>query len=107
MVRIGEQVFYRMTDEESEKNNWQSVAPAIVLAVFENEYYSWSGRTGDNAVGLNLKVFTDGETDLLKRSVMKGDDKGQYFLKLENPNVVINVKVDEYVSDSTSISHIS
>ena len=104
-MKIGEQVFYRMTEDESKANNYQNIAPAMIVAVFENEYVGFGERTGDEATGLNLKIFTDGEPNLLRRSVMMGKEPGQYFLKLENSNIFINVKIDDFVSDSTS--HVS
>ena len=104
-MKIGEQVFYRMTEEESKANNYQNIAPAIIVAVFENEYIGFGERSGDEAVGLNLKIFTDGEVNLLKRSVMMGKEPGQYFIKLENTNFSISVNVADFVSDSTS--HVS
>ena len=67
---MGRQVFYKLTKEEREANNHQAIAPAIIVAAWENEY-TQNSEDPDFHYGLNLKVITDGEKDIWKTSVKR------------------------------------
>jgi hypothetical protein len=75
-VIIGNIVIYHVTEgEKIGRNNNQDVAPAIVNAVWPDEYPE-SGQPG-----LNLNVFTDGTDIMWKPSVKFGTDPGQWSYK--------------------------
>ena len=64
---VGRVVHYKVSpsDPPELRSNYAEVLPAIIVIV-------WS----DNNV--NLKVFTDGPTDVWKTSVLLGDEPGQW-----------------------------
>lgn len=67
---LGDLVFYRpLSLEKGEDpailNNQPEVLPAVVVAVWTPDC-------------INLKVFTDGPTDVWKTSVLKGDSPGTW-----------------------------
>jgi len=87
---IGKQVFYKLTEKQSLDNNHQKIAPATIVAVWPNEY-SQEGyhpfaplKDPEMKVGLNLKVITDGETDIWVTSARRAKgilswNEGEYY----------------------------
>ena len=72
-IKIGSIVIYHATEEEKQgRNNNQDVAPAIVNAVWPDEYPE-SGQPG-----LNLTVFTDGTDTMWKTSAKFGTEPGEW-----------------------------
>ena len=67
MPYVGEIVLYRVGpgDTAELRNNWAEVLPAIVVQ-------PWSPTCA------NLKVFTDGPTDVWVTSAVKGDEPSQW-----------------------------
>lgn len=73
MYKIGQQVIYNLTEEESAKCNNSRKAPAIIVAIWPNEF-----PNNEDSTGLNLKVITDGNSNIWKTSVEKGNGIGQF-----------------------------
>ena len=73
---------------KSGNNNYQTIAPAIVLAVWSNEYHENINEelkvsSIDQQTGLNLKIFTDCGDDIKKTSVKHGVKKGCWCFEVE------------------------
>jgi hypothetical protein len=81
IVKLGDVVFYNTTKEEREVMGFHSncnvafLLPAIVVAVLSQTC-------------LNIKVFCDGDLDIWKTSVLKGDNEMNWnFLLIEEPEL--------------------
>ena len=55
-VRLGDIVIYKLSAEDNFYNNNAVEAPAVVVRIFDQHY-------------VNLKVITDGQTDVWKTSI--------------------------------------